>query len=254
MIPASAKTAANEVANCPARSRISKPELGGAIAQIYQKVPDLLPGPQPVRVGGHGEDVHIAGLDFHDEKDVEPLEGHRAVDVEEVAGQHRRRRGAQELPPGGVGLSLRGRRDPQGLEDPADRRGADPVAEREQFTLDPLIPPAAVLLCEALNQRDGVGADRRSTCARRVSPVPGRQAPVPAQDGGWGDQAMGAQFAGQQPGKRGEHGTTCQFGRGLGLTRRSTATSWRKTSNSTFFDAEDRPNSHSQPATRPKIR
>jgi hypothetical protein len=47
---------------------------------------------------------------------------------------------------------------------------------------------------------------------------------------------------------------SAQSSRGWGLTRRSTATSWRKTSNSTFFDAEDRPNSYNQPATRTKIR
>ena len=80
------------------------------------------------------------------------------------------------------------------------------MTELEQFTLDPLIPPAAVVPCEALHQRDGFGADRRPTCARRVSPVPGHQAPVSVQEGGWGDQVMGAQFAGQQPDERGEHG------------------------------------------------
>jgi hypothetical protein len=35
----------------------------------------------------------------------------------------------QELPPGGVGMPFRCRRDLQGLENPADRGCADPVAE-----------------------------------------------------------------------------------------------------------------------------
>jgi hypothetical protein len=38
------------------------------------------------------------------------------------------------------------------------------------------------------------------------------------------------------------------------LARRSTATSWRKTSSSTFFDVVDRPTNHSQPRIRTKIR
>ncbi|MGH3779434.1 MAG: hypothetical protein ACRDRO_02090, partial [Pseudonocardiaceae bacterium] len=45
------------------------------------------------------------------------------------------------------------------------------MAELEQFTPDPLIPTAAVVYCEALNQRGGFGADRRPTCARRVGPL-----------------------------------------------------------------------------------
>jgi hypothetical protein len=55
--------------------------------------------------------------------------------------------------------------NPQGLEDPAYRRGADPVAELEQFTLDPLIPPAAVLSRKAFDQRGGLSADRGPACA-----------------------------------------------------------------------------------------
>src|SRR5262249_42107770 len=89
------------------------------------------------------------------------------VHVEEVAGQHRRCLGAQELPPGGVRLPLRRRGDSPGLKDPADRRGTDPVAQLEQFTLDPLVPPGAVLPREAFNQRAGPGTDRRSACAGR---------------------------------------------------------------------------------------
>ena len=37
-------------------------------------------------------------------------------------------------------------RDLQGLEDPADRGGADPVAELEQLALDPLIAPGREML------------------------------------------------------------------------------------------------------------
>jgi hypothetical protein len=65
---------------------------------------------------------------------------------------------------------------------------------------------------------------------------------------------MRAQFAGQQPDERGEHGTISPIQPRFGVDSAQQGTSWCKTSNSTFFDAEDRPNSHSQPATRTKIR
>jgi hypothetical protein len=41
---------------------------------------------------------------------------------------------------------------------------------------------------------------------------------------------------------------------GLGFCRRSTATSWRSTSNSASFDAEERASSAIQPVRRTKIR
>jgi len=129
-MPASARTASNEAVNCPARSPTRNSEPCGAVAEIHQQIPELLHGPGPVQVGGHAEDVHVSGADLHDEEAVQAL-GYRAVDVEEVPGQHRRYLGVQELPPCGVGLPLRRWRDLQGLEDPAGRRGTDPVAELE---------------------------------------------------------------------------------------------------------------------------
>src|SRR6185295_2449047 len=73
------------------------------------------------------------------EQDVEPPQRYRAVDVEEVDREHAGGVGAQELPPRGVGVPDRGRRDAVSLEDSADRRGADPVAELEQLALHPAI-------------------------------------------------------------------------------------------------------------------
>jgi hypothetical protein len=81
-MPASARTASNDGSELPSPIADQDPELGGAIAQVQQKVPDLLHGPGPVRVRGHAEDVHEAGVDVHHEEDGAPLQGHRAVDVE----------------------------------------------------------------------------------------------------------------------------------------------------------------------------
>jgi hypothetical protein len=100
-----------------------------------------------------------------------------------AGGQHRRSLRVQEPPPGRIGAPPRSRRDPQRLENPADRGRADPVAEREQLALDPLVPPAVVLGGEPLDQRGDLGADRRPSGPVRVSPFPGDQAAVPAQHG-----------------------------------------------------------------------
>src|SRR6476620_1120943 len=96
-------------------------------------------------MSGYAQDVQVAVADLECEQDVEPPQGERAVDVEEVDREHAGGLGAQELPPTGVGLSSGCRWDAVALEDPPDRRGADTVAELEQLTLDPHVPPARVL-------------------------------------------------------------------------------------------------------------
>jgi len=58
-----------------------EPEARGPVTEIYQEIADLLRGPRPVRVGGHPEDVHVAGTDIHDQQAVQALQGHRAVHV-----------------------------------------------------------------------------------------------------------------------------------------------------------------------------
>src|SRR5258708_6648069 len=79
-----------------------------------------------------------AGADFDDEQAVQALQRQRAVDMEETGGEHGRRLGVQELPPGRVGVTLRRGRNTQCPENPADRGRADPVAELEHLALDPL--------------------------------------------------------------------------------------------------------------------
>jgi hypothetical protein len=90
--------------------------------------------------GWRSQDVHVAAADLHYEQAVQALEGHRAVHVKEIDGQHRRGLRVQELPPARIGAPSRSRRDPQRPEDPADRGRADPMAELEQLALDPLVP------------------------------------------------------------------------------------------------------------------
>src|SRR5436309_1466928 len=75
-----------------------EPEVRGAIAEVDKQVADLLCGPRPVRVRGHAEDVYVTGADLDHEQAVQALEGYRAVDVEEIGGEHCRGLGVQELP------------------------------------------------------------------------------------------------------------------------------------------------------------
>jgi hypothetical protein len=108
-------------------------ELGDAIAKIHDQVPDLLGGPAAVGVRGRAQDVHGSAGDLQDEEHVDPLECDCAVHGEEVAGQHGRCRGAQELPPGRVGAPVWHWGDPQPLEHAADRGGPHAMTQFEQL-------------------------------------------------------------------------------------------------------------------------
>ena len=108
-----------------------KPERGGPVVEVHEQVAGLLGGPSSGGVAGRPEDVDVAGADLEGEEHVDPFQGDRAVDVEEVHGQHGRGLGAQEPSPGRVGRSQGRRRYPPQLEDAADRGCADPVAEFE---------------------------------------------------------------------------------------------------------------------------
>src|ERR1035441_887130 len=156
------------------------------------------------------------------EQAVQALQGHRAVHMEEIGGEHCRGLRAQELPPRRVGVPLRCRGDLQYLEDPADRRRADPVAELEQFALDPLVSPAAVPGGEPPGQRGDLCAGWRSSCAARIGPLPGDQAAVPPKDGSRGDQAVCSQLPWQVPDQRGHDGSAgpVEAGSGPGAAQR----------------------------------
>ncbi len=67
-----------------------EPEVVGPFVEVHEQVAGLLGGPCPVGVRGGAEDVDVTGGDLHHEEDVDPFEGGRAVDVEEIAGQHAR--------------------------------------------------------------------------------------------------------------------------------------------------------------------
>ena len=112
-----------------------EPEQGDVFAEVHHEVVGLLGDPGSVGMRGYAQDVQMAIANLECEQDVDPPERHRAVDVEEVDGERAGGLGAPELSPGGVGVPNRCRWDAVALEDPADRRGGDAVAEFEQLAL-----------------------------------------------------------------------------------------------------------------------
>jgi hypothetical protein len=99
--------------------------------------------------------VDVAAADFHGEEHVDPFQGERAVDVEEVDGQQGRGLRADEPPPSRISGSVRCRRYAPLLDDPADRGRPDAVAELEQFALDALVTPGLILPGQPCDQGGG---------------------------------------------------------------------------------------------------
>ena len=135
-----------------------EPEVGAPVFEVGDEVAGLLTGPGAGGVGGGGLDVYVSGMDLNHEEHVDPLQRDRAVDVEEIAGQRRRGLGAEKLSPGRAVCSDGGRRYSERLEDPADRGGADPAADLQQFALDALIAPGRVLSSELLGEGSSSGS------------------------------------------------------------------------------------------------
>ncbi len=74
---------------------------GGGVEEAVRAtvgIPASSPG-----VSGHAQHVHVAVADLECEQDVEPPQGERAVDVEEVDREPAGGLRAQELPPAGSG-------------------------------------------------------------------------------------------------------------------------------------------------------
>ncbi len=202
-----------------------EPELGEAIIEIHGQVADLLGGPPAVWIRGGAQHVHGPVADLQDEEHVDPREGDCAVYVEEVTRQHGRRLGAEELSPGRVGVPDRRWRDPQPLQDAADRRCPNAMTELEQLALNSLISPAGVLPGHALDQHGQGVLDRWTAEAVGIGPFLGDEVTMPAQDCARRDQAMPPQHRRQPPDERGEDRSIRPVQAGFGVALRSTATS-----------------------------
>jgi hypothetical protein len=118
--------------------------------------------------------------EFDEEEHVEPAEPDR-LDGEEIAGEHRGRLPAQELPPGRPG-SPRRRPKTVGEQDAPDRARRHTQAQLEQLARDPRVTPARVLACEAQYELAHPALSRRTACGSPgLRPLTTHKLPVPAQ-------------------------------------------------------------------------
>jgi hypothetical protein len=162
--------------------------------------------------------------------------------------------GMQELPPRRLGAPLRSRENLQRLEGPADRGRADPVAELEQFALDPLVSPAVALGGEPLDERGDLGADRRPSCPVRVGPLAVTRRRCQRRTVPGVTSRCARTLAGKSRISAARTARSAQSSRGRGWVRRSTATSCRSTGSSASLEADDRPSRTSQLHSRAKMR
>ena len=134
--------------------------------------------------GGVAED-DPARADLEEDEYVQDTQAD-AVDGKEVAGQNRAGVSAEKLRPSRTRAPWR-RAESVKAKDLADRRVRDPVAELEEFTLNPALAPTRVFSGHADEQAAYLLWDRRATTTGSASesrPAPADQFRVPAQDGG----------------------------------------------------------------------
>ena len=136
-------------------------------------------------MGGDARDVHAPRANLEEEQDVDRLQEER-LDGEEVAGQELLPVPAQAGPPGvAASPALRGGRDVVPLEDVADGRAAEGVAQLAQLAVDPAVAPAPVLGGEPQDQGFQLGGHgwSASRARPRERPFPAHEVAVPAQHG-----------------------------------------------------------------------
>ena len=85
------------------------------------------------------------------------------------------------------------------------------VSEAGQLALDAPVSPARIVPGQPDDELAELVVDARTARLVRVGSFLGDQASVPGQQGGGGDEAVAAQFAGQGPGQGGQE---CPVGPG----------------------------------------
>jgi hypothetical protein len=111
-----------------------------------------------------------------------------------------------------------------------------------------------VLPRHLLDQRRGLGVNRRPSSLGRIGPAPADQPPMPPQQRVRCHEPTHPRWPGEQLGQGGQHHPIRPVRPRPGFCRHSTATSRRSTSNPASFDAAERARSAIQPARRTKIR
>ena len=239
-------------ARCPAWPGVRNRNRA-ACSRVQQQIPGLLGGPGAVGVRGHAQGMHMASADLEDEDHVPAAQGERAVDGEEVARDHGRGLGAQELLPGGAAAlqagGIRSRlRALRTVQAPTrmPRPSSSPwiaCSPRPGFCRAiGSISMASFASIVGLPTRWRVVQRQQASRRCQASSVSGVTSRL-IRSGLGGSMASAASTA--RPG---------QSGFGCGFCRRSTATSWRNTSCSASFEAGDRVSRAIQPAGRTKTR
>ncbi|MGO8870298.1 MAG: hypothetical protein ACLQPH_02655 [Acidimicrobiales bacterium] len=177
-------------------------DRSSTFCEFVGQVPGLLNDPGSGRVFRDARDVNLQGVELDEEQDVE-LSEKDSVGGEEVARQHGRGLGLQELLPARPS-SAGGWIKVVALEDIPDARSSQVDAHDGEFAVDPAVSPSRVLPGQADDQAHCAGRGRRSARHLRVGPLPLDQLPVPAQQGvGLHEEAMEL-GTGQQPAETGE--------------------------------------------------
>jgi hypothetical protein len=229
----------------PVPDQVGEPMTG--LLELTGEVADKLGGPPARGVRRDPEQMHPPGPDLDHKCDIKALECDRAVDMKEVLSQQRGGVGAQEGTPGLVAVHWR--RDAMSTQDLADGRGRDPVSEPTQLALDAYYSPAGFSRASRrINATSSSGIGGRpgdlgwrhfAAAMRRCqrSSVPG--VTIRRARSGFGRTRASAASTAR----------SLQDRLGLGVARRTTATSCRSASISASLDEEDRASNASQDTT-----
>ena len=109
--------------------------------------------------------------------------------MEEIRGQQPGCLSTQETSPTGVRSTWCGA-DAVVAQDPPDRAQTHAVAESDQFTLDPAVPPTGVFSGQANNQLAEFAADWAAAGPAGTSPFLRDQVAVPGQQCAWCDDSV----------------------------------------------------------------
>ena len=207
-IPAPDSTASNASVNCPARSRIRNRNRSARSPRSISRFRACCTVHAPSGCAVTPRTWTWRVLDLDHEEHVDPAQGHRAVDVEEIARQHRGSLRAQELPPRRAAALRRGR-DPQPFQDPPHRRGDRPGTRGRAVRPGSACSPAGVLPRHLPDQYHELGVNWRPSSVGRIGPPTADQPPVPAQQRVRRHEPTPPRRPGEQPGQGSEYRAVC---------------------------------------------
>ena len=177
----------------------------GTLGEFIGQIPGLLDRPCSRWVSRDSGHVHLPGVQLDEEQDVEPPEQH-GVHGEEVASQHCRGLGSQELTPRRTGPVRRGG-EAVALEDVPDTRRGQVDAQDRKLPVDPAIAPGRVLPGKADHHLDCPGGDPRRAGGLRIGPFTTHQLTMPTEQCVGLDEEPRELRSGDQPTEACEEGT-----------------------------------------------